>query len=111
MQSQDPTTLYIDTSGILSSQLILSVAGNRIQKTIIGPKGAQKILSALDAMLQDQGLAVADIHAIVFHTGPGSYTGLRVGATVACMLGLLLCVNVNNHSPQLPIVLTYAHDS
>jgi tRNA threonylcarbamoyladenosine biosynthesis protein TsaB len=37
----------------------------------------------IDAVLREAGAALADVTALVLSDGPGSFTGLRVGATVA----------------------------
>jgi len=39
---------------------------------------------------------IKDIKEIKINSGPGSFTGLRVGVTVANMLGFLLDIPVNS---------------
>ena len=41
------------------------------------------ILPAIDGMLSDAGLAPGDLSAVVVATGPGTFTGLRVGMSIA----------------------------
>ncbi|MFT4539667.1 MAG: tRNA threonylcarbamoyladenosine biosynthesis protein TsaB [Planctomycetota bacterium] len=48
---------------------------------------ASDLLPMLDGLLREHGASVRDIDAVIVGTGPGSYTGLRVG--VATALGLL----------------------
>ena len=41
------------------------------------------ILSKIDALLKSQGKTLDDVDGIVGFAGPGSFTGLRIGLTVA----------------------------
>lgn len=49
-------------------------------------------------MLQQSGIIPDQISQISVNTGPGSFTGLRVGITVAQIMGLVLGIEVN-HKP------------
>lgn len=44
---------------------------------------AREVLSLVDAALHDSGLSLAALSAIAVISGPGSFTGLRIGMTVA----------------------------
>lgn len=50
---------------------------------------SEKLLPAIDALLKANGLAFPDIGRVVVVRGPGSFTGLRVGVTVANTLAYL----------------------
>lgn len=52
------------------------------------------LLPILDAMLQSTGVDKASLEAIAVVSGPGSYSGLRVGLTTASGLGLALGIGV-----------------
>jgi len=56
---------------------------------------SQTLLPTIDALLKDSKLSLGDIAQIKVHTGPGSYTGLRVGVAIANALGKLLGIPVN----------------
>lgn len=56
---------------------------------------SQMVLPMIEEILIDHKRKITDITAITVATGPGSFTGLRVGATVANALGYLLGVLVN----------------
>lgn len=56
---------------------------------------AETIHAKIDGLLKGQGKARQDIRGIVVFKGPGSFTGLRIGITVA---------NAFANSLQIPIV-------
>ncbi len=75
--------LAIDSSTSCAT-LALASDGNRFHEQIEGQQTHAKILpSAIDRLLVSAGLRVADLDAIVFGQGPGSFTGLRVACSIA----------------------------
>ena len=65
----------------------------------VGNRHAERILSMIDEVLAEAKLSKADLGAIAFGRGPGSFTGLRVACGVAQGLGWglnLPLVQVNN---------------
>jgi tRNA threonylcarbamoyl adenosine modification protein YeaZ len=60
-----------------------------------GFRHGRELLASLDAMLVDASVGLADIDAVVVGTGPGAFTGLRVGLATAKGLA---------HALALPIV-------
>lgn len=56
---------------------------------------SQKLLSFLDEVLKREKYSLMDVNEIEVATGPGSYTGLRVGVSVAQTLGWVLKIPVN----------------
>lgn len=65
----------------------VSLGGRRVSVALAPDRPhASDLLSVLDRLLRSLGARPADIGAAIVGTGPGSYTGLRVG--IATALGL-----------------------
>ncbi len=62
---------------------------------------AETIQDRVEKLLKEQSKQLADIQGIVAYQGPGSFTGLRIGLTVA---------NALAYSLQVPIVATGSPD-
>ena len=59
------------------------------------------LLSTLEAMLQDNGIQNNDLNGVIVYAGPGSFTGLRIGFTVANTLSAGLGIgNVKSGGPD-----------
>ena len=99
--------LHIDTSRSDSSIVRIETDYKTITKRIDGLATAEKILAALSALLQDHDLSLVNLTHISVSRGPGSYTGLRVTAAIAQIMGLLLSVPVNGKSADIPLDLVY----
>lgn len=84
--------LYIDTSG--TEKIIVGIDKKRFEAEARQEK-SQKLLPFIDGILKKNGKKVEDITEINVNTGPGSFTGLRVGVSVANALGWVLGVPVN----------------
>lgn len=57
---------------------------------LAGNDHSRRILPMARALLDAEGLAWGDLHAIAFDAGPGSFTGLRIGCGVAQGLAFAL---------------------
>ena len=88
--------LFIDTSEIYTAKVALEIDGKRFEK-ISDSKvlKSQMVLPLIETLLHECNLQFIDITDITVAMGPGSFTGLRVGATVANTLGYLLDIPVN----------------
>ena len=57
--------------------------------------GSQKLLPFIEEILEKENKSFKDLTEIGVHTGPGSFTGIRVGVAVANSLGYGLNIPVN----------------
>ncbi|HTS89453.1 MAG TPA: tRNA (adenosine(37)-N6)-threonylcarbamoyltransferase complex dimerization subunit type 1 TsaB [Gemmatimonadales bacterium] len=78
------TWLAIDTATDRASVALGGPGGTMAQETIIGARRhAAGLLLAVEACLERAGMTYGHIEGIALADGPGSFTGLRVGAAVA----------------------------
>ena len=84
--------LYIDTS---DRDTITVGIGEKRFKTNAKEGASQKLLVFIEEVLNKEGQNMKDISEIEVNTGPGSFTGLRVGVSVANTLGWALGIPVN----------------
>ncbi len=77
-------TLAIDTAAP-RLQLALGHGAERIETLIepIATGHAERIFSAIDALMARLGVGYGDLARLVVTTGPGSFTGLRIGISAA----------------------------
>jgi tRNA threonylcarbamoyladenosine biosynthesis protein TsaB len=86
--------LGVDTSGAIAG---VAVYDQRVLAEITWRSGRQHsrtLLACVGRVLELSGKSRADLGAIAMANGPGSYSGLRVGASTAVGLGLALDVPV-----------------
>lgn len=79
--------LYIDTS---SSEKIIIKLGEKEYETDARDKKAQALLPFIVETLKKEKLELTDITEVEVFPGPGSFTGLRVGAAVGNALSWAL---------------------
>jgi tRNA threonylcarbamoyl adenosine modification protein YeaZ len=88
--------LHIDTSDNKEVKIGLTIEGKDYLVTQKPDhRKAQVILPMVERLLKDNELALQDISNIDVNTGPGSFTGLRVGVAIANTLGMLLHIPIN----------------
>ena len=76
--------IAIETSGDQASTAVSGAGGEVFEEVITGVRRhARELVPAIDRVLSRAGRPVPDLRGIVVSDGPGSFTGLRIGATVA----------------------------
>ena len=96
--------LYIDTSD--NKKTIVKLDKYKLVKKYASPR-SQKLLKVIDQALKAQNKTLKDIVSIKVNSGPGSFTGLRVGVSVANALGFTLNIPVNNNKSGQPVIPQY----
>lgn len=84
--------LRIDTSNNLVTKIQL---GNTILEEERKTPSEQNVLELIEKTLKKERLKLEDIESIEINTGPGSFTGLRVGASIANALSFSGNILVN----------------
>lgn len=97
--------LTIDTSSNKEIRVVLKIGGKeKVMTQKIGTQKAQAphrtgagqaVLPLIDKVLKKKKIRLSDIKSIEVNTGPGSFTGLRVGVAVANALAFTLKIPVN----------------
>lgn len=99
--------LFIDTSRNDRTIVGLVQNGKRKEKRMDGFENSQEILVLIESLVREEGRTLGDIEEIHVYVGPGSYTGLRIGASVARTLSLLLSIPINGMPPGSSLPLIY----
>jgi len=84
--------LYIDTSD--NTKIIIGLDKKRWEFKTKRHK-SQKLLDLVDKTMKKNKKTLKDISEIEVNLGPGSFTGLRVGVSVANALGWALKIPIN----------------
>jgi tRNA threonylcarbamoyladenosine biosynthesis protein TsaB len=87
--------LLIDTSSNIEIKVGIEVGGEKyFIKRRIGVNKAQAVLPLIDILFKKRNLKISDIGKIRVNVRHGSFTGVRVGLTVANALSFVLKVPV-----------------
>ena len=94
MSVSAPAILAIDTAAPRLQLALL--AGEKLDVSVdeIAQGHAEILFDRIDALLARNGLAYGALTRIAVTTGPGSFTGLRIGLSAARGLGLALSIPV-----------------
>jgi tRNA threonylcarbamoyladenosine biosynthesis protein TsaB len=79
--------LAIDTATPLPSVTLLSAAGIHEESLPGDRRASEELLPAIERCLAAAGLSLAECDRIAVCSGPGSFTGLRIGLATAWALG------------------------
>lgn len=87
--------LFLDTSDFVAKIKLTDTSGKSWQyEDNLGREMAEKLLETLKNHLEEHGKTFHDLTKITFVSGPGSFTGLRIGSSV---------VNTLSHELHIPL--------
>jgi tRNA threonylcarbamoyl adenosine modification protein YeaZ len=90
--------LLIDTTNNKEMMAGLRIDGRDfIQRKPLDTRKAQVILPMVEELMKEYSLQLEDLTAIEVNPGPGSFTGIRVGLSIANTFGFLLSIPVNGN--------------
>jgi tRNA threonylcarbamoyladenosine biosynthesis protein TsaB len=78
--------IYIDTSDRAESCVVLYKTTGSEEKVLSEKKGRLDVVSTIQNLLKENDLSLDDVEIIGANPGPGSFTGLRIGAAVSNIL-------------------------
>jgi tRNA threonylcarbamoyl adenosine modification protein YeaZ len=104
--------LALDTSGDQAS-VALGSAGVMLAESVVdgARRHAVELLPAIERMLAAASVRLDQVHGILLTDGPGSFTGLRIGATVAKALARVGHLPVRTASALLVIARAGWHEA
>lgn len=87
-------------------QITVSLKKEKVIKTLSKQRGlgSQVLLPLIDRLLKQQGMKPKNLERVEVETGPGSFTGLRVGVSVANALGFALGIPVNGKKLETNLI-------
>lgn len=100
MKTKEKLVLSIDTTDNLKT--IVQLGKVKIVRKYKDPKD-QELLTLINQILKKSKKSFKDIGEIKVNPGPGSFTGIRVGVSVANALAWSLGIKVNNKKQATPV--------
>ena len=96
--------LKIDTTNRRKIKIWIIKNGQIIDKTVSQNQlGSQTLLPSVNKILKKNKIKFANISQIKVNTGPGSFTGTRLGVSVANALGFALNVPINDKKGKIAL--------
>lgn len=93
--------LYLDSTN--NTQVLIRLDEKEFINQVDSPRN-QDVFGFLLSCLEKENLHQADITEVEVNPGPGSFTGTRIGVTIANALGFALGIPVNGQkNPVEPI--------
>lgn len=89
--------LYLDTSDSSNISAKLEIDGNTFEEvSTTKTQRPESILILIERLLEKASVTLSEIDSMQVKRGPGSYTGLKVGVSIANALSFALQKEVNN---------------
>lgn len=95
--------LFIDSTN--NQKTIVKIGDHEFVREVDSPRD-QDVFGLLTSSFEKINLKPSDITEIVVNTGPGSFTGTRIGVSIANALGYALKIPVNTQN--LPVEPVYS---
>jgi len=86
--------LVLDTSGLKTYIGLWGDGWIAKEEWDAGHSLSSEIIEKMDSLYQKAGITLADTKKIVVNTGPGSFTGLRIGLSIANALAYALNIPI-----------------
>lgn len=98
--------LLIDSSDVHITKV--SLDGEQGNQTVTVSRGSrdQVLLKTIIDLLDQNNKKLSDLKGVDVFTGPGSFTGLRVGTAIANALGYGLDIKVNGKKAEYDLTYT-----
>ncbi len=87
--------LFLDSTD--NTQVIIRLGDKEFINKVASPRD-QDVFGFLLSCLEKEGLKQEDITEVEVNPGPGSFTGTRIGVTMANALGFALKIPVNGQT-------------
>lgn len=103
-------TLYIDTHFV---KLVIALFKDDIllgEKILESNLHSENTISLLDDLLKEFSIKAKDLNEVIVVTGPGSFTGVRIGVVIAKTLGFCLNIPIKSISYLEAMALNYDDD-
>jgi tRNA threonylcarbamoyladenosine biosynthesis protein TsaB len=99
--------LYLDTSSFTAILKLEDPITNETKtyEKDFGREMAEKLLGFIRDKLKENQKSWQDIKKITFYSGPGSFTGLRIGATLVNALAHELSIPLYDHKGNQHLVI------
>src|SRR3546814_4468191 len=108
MLSMTVYILALETSSSLCGVALLTQAGEEVRVRVLEhdatAEHAERLLTMVDKLLAQEGIACRQLSAIAFGQGKGGFTGLRVACAVA--QGMALALGTSGRSEEQTDELT-----